>query len=94
MTTDIILKEEQTMLKRILAVLSALLAIGSGAVGVQYMDRSRKNRWDLPNLGWGFLWLSGAVFQLLSACAWWAKANEEAEEDGLDDFDDFEIITD
>ena len=35
------------MLKRIFAAISALLTILFAALGVQWIDRSRKNHWDL-----------------------------------------------
>ena len=39
-------KEEPIMLKRIFAAISALLTILFAALGVQWIDRSRKNHWD------------------------------------------------
>ena len=82
------------MLKRILAVISALCTVFFGALGAQWIDRSRKNRWDLPCLGIGLIWLSTAVWQFLSTCSLWQMAGQEESGDVEDDFDDFEIITD
>ena len=79
------------MLKRIFAAISALLTILFAALGVQWIDRSRKNHWDLPRLGIGLIWLSSTVWQFLSL---WQMASQEAGEDEFNDFDDFEIITD
>lgn len=82
------------MLKRIFAAISALLTILFAALGVQWIDRSRKNHWDLPRLGIGLIWLSSTVWQFLSTCSLWQMASQEADEDEFNDFDDFEIITD
>ena len=82
------------MLKRIFAVISALLTVFFAALGLQWIDRSRKNHWDLPCLGIGLIWLSSTVWQFLSTCSLWQMADQEADEDEFDEFDDFEIITD
>lgn len=82
------------MLKRIFAVISALLTVLFAALGIQWIDRSRKKHWDLPCLGIGLIWLSSTVWQFLSTCSLWKMASQEAGEDEFDEFDDFEIITD
>ena len=61
------------MLKRIFAAISALLTILFAALGVQWIDRSRKNHWDLPRLGIGLIWLSSTVWQFLSTCSLWQR---------------------
>ena len=82
------------MLKRIFAVISALLTVFFAALGIEWIDRSRKKHWDLPCLGIGLIWLSSTVWQFLSTCSLWQMAGQEESGDVEDDFDDFEIITD